>query len=419
MMKPITRLVNVTGILSILALSPAAWPQTPNLSPDVQQALNQWVLDQIAGTGSLRGAYEEGVRLWQLFGEDVQMWMNVETETQADGFRLGQYFFFGGEIGSESSMYAKFDWQNMATAMLVTSGESSTGFGYTQGAAQVGPNLGGFMFDSEEQSVLMFFDNEGFIYTPYEDELGRGGFIKTDTVAFMQDMMQALDVGLDLAIESGITEMVDRLLASLGMLANAGADDWIFDYIPQEVLSEAMLGYFREQGIGFGGNTEPDDTAMSNLDLTEDRLRELIREFETAQFDRIRAIPPIIHFAWIISPASMRARFALDERTITCSYHDFDADFASENGIRMSRNANNRRRRPWIPGSLRPLRPVGLLAGYQRGHHDLRLWAGYYGESSACDPLRRYHTFLSLIEVRAKVKDNLVIAFTGCLSLSR
>jgi hypothetical protein len=275
----------LTLILLLGFGAPAQAQVEPGPLDGVQSSVNQFIEGAAEAFESLKQAYDEYIRLGMLMDSDIRMSMNAEFE----GDSFGVFGLFNSwSTEREGSLYAEFDWQNLAESMHVRSSASEAGI------SSMLLNLG----DTREvpaKDFMMYIDSQGLWYVPTKD----GTYIRVDLARQMQQMAKTLQVGIEMAIEAKAAQMLDQLAVLALMELPDGADSWLNEFVPVEVLTTAY------------------SLASPGTSITEEALKPLLKNLAEFRARKVEAFPAFIHFAFLISPAAARSHFNVSEETVT------------------------------------------------------------------------------------------------------
>ena len=286
MMKPTLFCSAAMFMLGLAAPVHGQDDPTGAVSDGIQSSLNELFDD--AAEVSLESAYQEIVRQAWLFDEDIRLWMNTESEGGTQGLGVGGIpAIWWREEPSEGELYAQFDWQNQATSMRIT--ESGGG-----GELGVG-NLVLPSSDGRDGPITMYFDAAGTVYVPTEE----GRYIRASLPGLFGQMAGALDMNIDQAIEAGVTGMLDRL--GVYTAATSASD------VPGPIRD--LLAAYADRATF---NRETGEWEVDNV--TEEMLRDWVAEFR-AQYESLSTLPPLIHFAFILTPWTVRSQLRVREDT--------------------------------------------------------------------------------------------------------
>jgi hypothetical protein len=275
--------------LTIIFLLGLNLPAPAQSEPDqeafegLQAALNK-MMDDAESYESLKQMYDEKIRIVSLFGTDIVMDMNAEFKGVTELYRAPMIIFHISD--RESDLHAEFDWQNMATSMRVKSSESLTGV-----AVDVAGTFIDYSNTQKGDKVTMFIDSLGYWYTPYQRGDAHAGYIRTNLMGKMQNMVKMLEVSLEAAIDAKVNETLDQLILVISKSLDLG--EWTGDAISKEMMSVI---------------SDPNKSVMD--------LSPLLEELAKLQFEQISFFPPLIHFAYIFSPTLARS-YNMQEQTIT------------------------------------------------------------------------------------------------------
>lgn len=276
-------------LLGLSARAPAQNEPVVGPFDGIQSSLGEFLDSAGENYESLKQMYdEEFIRLAWLFGSDIRMKMNAEFEgIQTGGPITGSSLgiFWLNEEDHEGSLYAEFDWQNMAESMRAKSSEYS---------AKMGIGFLGTTTVTEAKDFTMYVDAQGYWYVPQE----KYGYVRVNLIEFTQDVAKTLEVGLELAIEAKVTEILDQLAVLAIMGSMEDGNEWMKEFIPNEMI---------------GAYTDPDPDKSVVGELLKQKLEKMVK----LQFEQISNLPPLIHFAFIISPTLARSQFNVQEESVS------------------------------------------------------------------------------------------------------
>ena len=279
-----TKHIILTAFIYFLGIVPATAQSEPGPFDGLQNTLNEFADVASDAYDYLAEAYNEQVRLGMLAQSDIRMMMKAKFDEESiRALPYGYATLFNSHTTArETSMYAEFDWQNMAEMIDARSSESTI-------TANLGP-ISGTSTNEAERSI-MYVDGGGYWYVPTDQY----GYVQVNLQNQMQRVANTLELSLDLAIEAGVTEMMDQL-ALMALI------DWnIFGGSPVPEMPFELLQMLQD----------PD------IDVTGELLRELLEQQMQNHFQLLGNLPPFIHFAMVISPTLARAHFNVSEQTVT------------------------------------------------------------------------------------------------------
>jgi hypothetical protein len=263
-----------------------------NAFDGLQSSLNELMEDAAETYESLKQMYDEYIRLGMLMSSDIRMRMNAKYEKEEIWYGpLG-----AGSSEHTGSVYAEFDWQNMAESMRVKSSESESWVEINA--------LWGAQSKQSAKDFTMYIDAQNYWYVPFESkeiqELDENApnYLRVNPMGGMQNMAKILEVGLQAAIDAKVAEMLDQLAVLAIMETNTPGNGWLKDFIP-------------EQAIAAYTDPNPDKS------FAEEQLKTVLEELAKLQFDQISMFPALIHFAFIISPTLARSQFNVQEVPVT------------------------------------------------------------------------------------------------------
>ena len=266
----------------ILSLSITTYAQNQSGAFDgLQNSLNQFVDAASETYQNLQQNYDELLRISWLMGTDVRMRMNAKFDPTSYGnMYLGIMTWTTEHTGS---LYAEFDWQNMSESIRARSSESEVGAAVAF--------LGTKTRKNEAQDFMMYVDALGFWYVPTEIE-GNEVYVRVHLMNSIQNVAAGLEIAIEAAIEANVAQMLDQL----AILAITAQGDWMSGLIPPEVA----LAYYASDG-----------------NVAEGVLEQALEELALLQYEQISSLPPLIHFAFVISPTLARTQFNVQESTVT------------------------------------------------------------------------------------------------------
>lgn len=241
--------------------------------------------------------YREAIRKRMLFDEDIHMrlvtadaghtasaggWGETDEDSECRDPICGIFWIEGP---SEGSIDAEFDWQNKAMSMRLRDSGGENTYAASVRRRQVGSKL-----ETEETDITIYFDAVGNVYVPVRQEVGGTRYVSVSLPGLLGDMADVLEVNVDHAIEAGVTEMVDRLAAI--------APERYGQLLHGNRYLERWAGTIHFDTINGEWETEGD--------ITQDLLEGWVQQIR-AQLELLKVFPPLIHFAFVFSPAGVRA----------------------------------------------------------------------------------------------------------------
>lgn len=206
----------------------------------------------------------EAMRWMAIYNSDIRMWMQeVPGGAYQPAFDKGAK---GRSAGG--SIYAEFDWDNLAEKMIVDGGEPYTA--YT--------------------------DKHGFMYFPYENI-----YLKINPKnAIQENALQIFGVALEL---SELVQLhLDKFIVVSELLRTvagrfSGTTNPLYKGIAD--VYPTLAAFVNGRGI---------------VELTSDLLDQLARE----KFSSIVGFPVFVHWALMYSPDLLKSKFSVTETTVDC-----------------------------------------------------------------------------------------------------
>ena len=305
-MNPLRIIAATTLILGLGGLAHAQSDQGPDASGGIQSTLGELAADASEDVGAL---YQQAVNGFWLNNSDIRMTMKAHDEGSgqigADG-SVSPLELFGPfvitEEASDSSLYAKFDRQNMAMSMRArdSGGQSSIGLPMT-----------GLSLDtsSEATDVTMYFDAAGNVYVP-TDASGTGGYVRANLGDVIGGMLGTFQFGIQAAMESGAAEMLDYLGGIAGVNYGNTEVAGLFPEGTQGLLSE-YADY-----ASWNDETQSYEVDSDGLGPLQQQLLELYLELAQIRYDELVRFP-LVNFAFVFSPTLARSYGNTREESVT------------------------------------------------------------------------------------------------------
>lgn len=329
-------------LAAILLLSTAAPAHAQNerglgVRDGIQSSVNRIVGHFLEGADELGPQFREVGRHMWLFSNDIVLRMSATDEGERVNLGPGGELLGWREEGGESSLYAEFDWQNRAEYMRVNTsdGKASLGLAY---AGEV------MSREARDDVAEMYFDKNGYAYVLVEHESGNEFYVRVNVPGMMGDLVGALQISIDNAIEDGVAEALDRVFSLMGALApdalhrvfgsGSGMDPNSFAEDMQDFV-RGMRNFLDAYAPSYNPETGEYEFAEG---VTEDRFREFLENVESMerrareQFEELGAFPPLIHFAFILTPTTVRSQASVQPSTIPCGGQDDCTRFVVTSG---------------------------------------------------------------------------------------
>jgi len=250
---------------------------------------------------------KEAWRWMTIYNTDIQMWMSGGM-SNSSGLPKG---------GGEESVYAEFDWDNLAEKMVVT--------GYEKGAPVVN---------------TLYTDKTGHLYSPYE-----GGYIKINVPKTILDL-------------NGTINLLDKHIPVQDLLKANMVDMAIGLTLVEHILGKGIAYIVKNEGLGekdakfrifehiyyaivyFTGGGPISSSAGHTLrelhDSSEDLNVQELREFlhkndlsdsmasmlenlqRAGDMSSMVGFPVFIHWAMLYSSETLKSQFPVTESEVSC-----------------------------------------------------------------------------------------------------
>jgi len=286
LLRPIATL---TLILGFAAEAIAQSDEGTDSSGGVQSTLGEFVSDAFDDLGTL---YQEAVRLYWLSNSDITMWMTAHDEGTGDGGegeeRVGPFdMFILREAPSDSSLYAEFDWDNLAMSMRARDSGNESSVEFHPLGAEIDTS-------AEPTDITMYFDSSGTVYVP----TGTGGYVTANLGDMVSNSIDVFQVPFEIAINYGVAEMLDNLLG----YAAIGMDDMSFG----GGIPEPLIDAFEEYAETAWNNETQSWEYTSESGILEDRLREILENLMRVNYQAL-SVFPLVNFSILYSPTAVRS----------------------------------------------------------------------------------------------------------------
>jgi hypothetical protein len=236
---------------------------------------------------------KEGLRQYWLRQSDIRMTM----ESVKGGVAI---INSGGNIGNNSDLnngkiYAEFDWDNKALMMHLTADE-----------AIVEGSIFGVPFNFEKNQYTnhkQYTDKDGYWYVPYDDPNGEHEYIKFNAKALALSVMNdMLDISNDL-------KAIELAMAFIGFNSELDLTKVRYDYGPKYLFEEAVRRiYLDPQYLEKGKEITAE---------FQEKLKEAIKDLLKKDMAETVGFPVFIHWALMYSPNTIKAKFNVNQATLT------------------------------------------------------------------------------------------------------
>lgn len=298
---------NLALVLAFAFVS-SAHAQTDPISEavaGVSSSFHPWVHDAIDYAGNIVGEFrQESIRLHWLANSDIRMLMVAHNEGTGAGIKVILPNLYMKEAPSDDELYAEFDWQNEAMSMIghSSASKSSLGLFLTNGD---GGSVGTELLDTSSEKTIfkMYFDAGGNVYVPADPT----NYMKVNMGDFMQGMFDALEIGIEVAVELHLTRVMDYILVDLARLVGAGDVDLslLGGYLSDDFFQQNGIDDWDTQ-LSYNSDTNTFDFDFAAESVIESRLREALRELVQSRLELVSHFP-LVNFAFLASPTLVRA----------------------------------------------------------------------------------------------------------------
>ena len=235
-------------------------------------------LDKFVNNFEMSPEAKEALRWMSIYDTDIQMWMDGE---HGDA-RAGQQNPFGSKSAG-GSIYAEFDWDNLAEKMIVEGGK-----------------------DAEFETYTAYTDRHGNFIVPYEG-----------THLRMNPKKAILDNSLEiLGASFYLEQFVDLLYPYL-----AEAHSFLVSVILElgmgaGPLGSELLSFLNE--LSEFGMLYPGKEAFIEGTISPENVKELLDKLAQEKYTSTVGFPVFIHWALMYSPDLLKAHFSVTDTTVEC-----------------------------------------------------------------------------------------------------
>lgn len=276
----------------------------------VPSSLNEWANragEAPPGETPLGPEFRKAVREWKIADSDIAMFMMEAGDPTAGYGQIDPSLpLYYRDNRGDGSLYAEFDWANLRTSMEMwgSEGGRTLALNVNDQAVPLATADG-----NGPQGMTIYFFEDGTVMVPICPK--RGGVqgrcryqdvnLATFAAGMTGDVVEMLDIGVDVLIESRATLMLDVLVNHL--VTTRPISTLI-------VLHLMGLPALETMGQYAGDPAWDDATGEYVPGVTEtmlDAWRQDLVDHIGAQYERLRVFPPLIHWALILSPAAVEA----------------------------------------------------------------------------------------------------------------
>ncbi|SRR5690606_2956856 len=234
-------------------------------------------LDKYVNKFEMSPEAREALRWMSIYNTDIRMWMDGE---HGDA-RSGQNPF--GSKPAGGSIYAEFDWDNLAEKMIVDGGK-----------------------ESEVESYTAYTDRHGNFIVPYESTYLRMNPKK----AILDNRLEILGAAFDLAL---LVDLLYPYVADAHSLLVAAILDLGMGAGPLATEIIVLLNMLNELGMAY-----PSKEAFIEGTVSPEKVKELLDQLAQEKVTSTVGFPVFIHWALMYSPDLLKAHFPVTDSKVEC-----------------------------------------------------------------------------------------------------
>lgn len=230
----------------------------------------------------------KALRLFMLRTNDISMFMKVDIALKRN--ELGNGFYYTVKE-KKNSMYAEFDWDNLAQSMHVITSAHREGI--------LKENVGIPFTTDKGTNHYQYTDKEGYWYTPFDDPNNPGLYVKTNAKqAAINQLNELLDISDFLNYEI-LMNRIKKL--TTGLLYHHKI------HLGEPNFIEIFLHQMEKHIVG------------ATSSQSQQKMKEAIEALMNERYSEIVGFPVFIHWALIYSPDIIKGKYNVVEAKVSCN----------------------------------------------------------------------------------------------------